>query len=269
MKKSLRKLFSLSSVLIAGIVVLAACSSNEPQASEPPAVEASDIIEEEAGEYGLNFTYQPGGNMGMPAAADLPIKLNLATVSPSNVLVGHVDYTLTLTNSDGQVVYEAKGAHEHEGYHEVALAALPEGEYTLAASVIPTMDTPEEHHFDEIKKEFSFETMVIDANEKAEIVLNVSEEPKANEATKIAFEIKDENGNAIPHTDNFLQIVNADRVVVYQATNLHSHPGTFEIFYTFAEPGEYTITLSSNPTPMRASVNFAPIGEQIQVTVTE
>jgi hypothetical protein len=277
MKKSFKKKIALSTVLMAGVLIFAACSNDtqseevsmdEEENHQEEVVRGNEVSEKE-GEYNLTFSYQPGGNMDMPAAADLPIKLNLATVSPNNNLVGHVDYTLTLTNSDGQLVYETKGAHEHEGYHQVALSPLPEGEYTLAASVVPTMDTPEEHQFDEIKKEFTFTTMLIEANEEAEIALSISEEPKVEEATKLSFEMKNQEGDLIPHTDNFLQIVNEENVIVYQASNIHSHTGTFEVFYTFAESGEYTITLSSNPTPMRASVNFAPIGKQIQVTVAE
>lgn len=281
MQKCLKRRFSLGALVIAGAIFAAGCSSDTQSGSvdtdenkmhqEEAVMEESktDEVQEAEGDYDLTFSYQPGGNMGMPAAADLPIKLNLATVTPNNELVGHVDYTLTVTNGEGEVVYETKGAHEHEGYHEVALSPLPEGEYTLTASVVPTMDTPEDHHFAEINKEFTFETMLINAIEEAEITLNVSENPKAGEVTAFSFEIKDDGGNPIPHTDSFLQIVNKDGVIVYQATNIHSHLGTFEVLYTFAEPGEYTVTLSSNPTPMRASVNFAPIGTQKQVIVTE
>ncbi len=55
--------------------------------------------------------------------------------------------------------------------------------------------------------------------------------------------------------------------VVYQATNTHIHVPPFELVYTFPEPGDYTIFLTSAPTPMRASVDFPPSGVKAVIQV--
>jgi|GEM_PF-4915420 len=213
------------------------------------------------------FTYQPGGNMGMPAADALPIRLGLLTLDPADEgPKPHVDYALRVTDSDGQAVFAGGPFHEHEGRFEAVIGPLPAGTYTVEVKAEPTMDTPEELHFPAIEKSFSMDVMEFEAAGSANLDISLPDAPEAGIGTELVFSIEDEEGSPIIHTDNMV-IITRDDTVVYQATNTHIHTPPFAMTYTFPEPGHYHVYFTSTPTPMRASVDFPVTSLRVDVDV--
>lgn len=215
----------------------------------------------------IQFTVQPGGNMGMPAAAPLPVRLGFTTIDLADGRPKpHVDYQIEVQNAAGTVLFAAGPLHEHEGVFEAVLGPWPPGTYTVNVVSQPTMDTPEDLHFPVLEETFTFEIMPFALDGTAALSISRPGSISAGESVTLTFNVTDGEGTPIIHTDNLVTIVRDD-VILFQATNVHIHVPPFDVTYVFAEPGDYEIWFTSAPTPMRASVNFPLVGIKTPVTV--
>ena len=215
----------------------------------------------------IQFTVQPGRNMGMPAAEPLPLRLGFTTIDLADGQPKpHVDYRIEVTNAAGTVLFAGGPFHEHEGVFEAVLGPWAAGHYTANVVAQPTMDTPEELHFPVLEQTFDFEIMPFETDGTASLSIAVPSTIQAGQPATLTFNVTDTSGTPVIHTDNLVTIVRDD-VILFQASNVHIHVPPFEFTYAFPEPGNYEIWFTSAPTPMRASVNYPLQGITTTVTV--
>ncbi|MBI3969920.1 MAG: cupredoxin domain-containing protein [Chloroflexi bacterium] len=237
----------------------------QPTAAPKPAAPSPTAPTKPAGQQSLTIQVEPP--MG-PVPSEFPAKITLTALNPKGLPIGHVDFDVSVKDAAGNAVFGGASLHEHLGQHEFWVGPLKPGKYTVDAAVQATMDTPKDDAFQgSVKNSFALEAKPGGFTEKVDVSLSIGASPRAGEPTKITFALKNPaDGKPVVHSDNYLQIYRAG-VLVYQSTNLHSHMGTQAFDYTFADPGEYQLTVSSFPTPMRASVPFKPVIKSLTARV--
>lgn len=93
-------------------------------------------------------------------------------------------------------------------------------------------------------------------------------EPKAGSAAILSFEVNDAQGKSVTHIDGFLDI-KKDGVTLIEDYELHSHGNQFSMTYKFPEEGEYTATVTVQPSENYENEKFNPVSVIFYITVEE
>jgi len=93
-------------------------------------------------------------------------------------------------------------------------------------------------------------------------------EPKAGSATILSFEVNDAEGKSVTHIDGFLDI-KKDGELLVDDYELHSHGNKFSMTYKFLEEGEYTATLTVQPSEHYENEKFDPVPVIFYMTIEE
>ncbi len=92
------------------------------------------------------------------------------------------------------------------------------------------------------------------------------EEPHAGSMSILSFEVEDTDGESVTHIDGFLDI-SKDGEILVKDYELHSHGNQFSMSYKFQEAGQYTATLTVQPSDHYENEKFDSIAVIFYITV--
>ena len=93
-------------------------------------------------------------------------------------------------------------------------------------------------------------------------------EPKVGSVTILSFEVNDAEEKSVTHIDGFLDI-KKDGELLVDEYELHSHGNQFSMTYKFLEEGEYTATLTVQPSEHYETEKFDPVSVIFYITIEE
>lgn len=174
----------------------------------------------------------------------------------------HHDAVVEIT-LDGQTIYETEPStgHDYDGVDEIQVTFPSTGTYEVTVT-IPT---------DDGEVSDTFQGRVLPAEEEAaRLALEAPDEATAGQPVTFTYELLDEDGQRIPHSDVLVQVRDAEahKEILRVHTHTHEEAQTFD--HVFTEPGSYEVVfLGYQAFPSPDAAFFQPVRKVQEITVQE
>lgn len=225
--------------------ILALASLPTPTATSP--VPDNVALQESGtgGNYTLVGTYDPYTAVGPFTQQHLDaLVMDPATHAP----VQHVDFKARLVGPLG-TVFDSASLHEYDGIYEFTTTQPIPGQYTLRLeatygtwhanlampyTVLPPVEPA------------VLDTPPAPAAGPELVTVEGLDSVTAGHAQNVTFRLADLAGNAFPHSEMDVAVLDAQGVPVTQA-KLHTHDGSFPVTLAFPAAGAYTVRVAPFP----------------------
>jgi hypothetical protein len=184
------------------------------------------------------------------------VRLNALVYDPATkTMVPHVDFTATLKDPDGKVLFQSQTLHEYDGHLEVVTQQARQGTYTLSV----TADRGDWKASRDLK--FNVVPPVLATGGAGPLIVRSTglDGVRAGEPQNISFTAQTLAGTAYQHSEIEMQIVRGAKLGAPMLINkLHTHSdGKFAVAATFPEPGDYFVVLDPETLDGEPSVSYS------------
>lgn len=255
---------------IAGVLVIAAACGGGGNGAAPATPQESTGEAPAPGAAAATVKF--GINVETPSfpVVGVPGRISLVVLHGNGDPIRHFDMEWQLRFGD-QVLAASSfnlhgNPHSHDGFLAVDYTFPKEGDYTLFVRAFPIRGVSS-LQFEPLTDEFTFTVEQPPQPATANVQLEASKTTAAvGEPVDFTYAVVNAaDGEPLVH-GNVLFVITRDGQVLAEFPE-HSHSERGGISYVFSEPGSYTVTLRSFPTPGDSPVLWTPTSASVAVQV--